>query len=48
MLRLMKERESINVVSDQYGCPTYAADLAEVIMKIIEKDSENKSHFRNF
>jgi dTDP-4-dehydrorhamnose reductase len=36
MLRLMKERASINVVNDQVGAPTYAADLAEVIMKIIE------------
>lgn len=35
MLRLMKERESINVVNDQFGCPTYAADLADAIMKII-------------
>jgi dTDP-4-dehydrorhamnose reductase len=37
MLRLMKEKESINVVNDQLGCPTYAADLAQCIMKIIEK-----------
>jgi dTDP-4-dehydrorhamnose reductase len=37
MLRLMKERESIGVVNDQYGCPTYAADLANAIMQIIEK-----------
>lgn len=36
MLRLMKERPSINVVNDQMGAPTYAADLAAVIMKIIE------------
>jgi dTDP-4-dehydrorhamnose reductase len=35
MLRLMKERESINVVDDQQGCPTYAADLAAAIMQII-------------
>lgn len=39
MKRLMKEKESINVVSDQYGCPTYAADLASVIMKIVESES---------
>jgi len=37
MLRLMKERESISVVNDQQGCPTYAADLANVIMQIINK-----------
>ena len=35
MMRLMNEKESINVINDQYGCPTYAADLAEVIMKIV-------------
>ena len=37
MLRLMGERESINVVADQYGCPTYAADLANAIMQIVNK-----------
>jgi dTDP-4-dehydrorhamnose reductase len=36
MLRLMKERESLNVVNDQFGAPTYAADLASVILKIIQ------------
>ncbi len=35
MMRLMNERESIGVVNDQYGCPTYAADLAAAIMQII-------------
>lgn len=37
MLRLFKEKSEINVVSDQHGCPTYAADLAEVIMNFVEK-----------
>lgn len=35
MLRLMKVKAEINVVSDQVGCPTYAADLAAAIMQII-------------
>lgn len=35
MIRLMNEREHLNVVNDQYGSPTYAADLAEAIMQII-------------
>ena len=34
MLRLGREREVVQVVADQYGCPTYAADLAETILKI--------------
>ncbi|MBC7423260.1 MAG: dTDP-4-dehydrorhamnose reductase [Ferruginibacter sp.] len=39
MLRLMKEKEQLNVVSDQQGCPTYAADLAGAIMQIIDSQS---------
>jgi dTDP-4-dehydrorhamnose reductase len=39
MIRLMKERESIGVVSDQRGTPTYAADLAAAIMQIINQDN---------
>lgn len=35
MLKLMSEREELNVVNDQVGSPTYAADLAEAIMQII-------------
>ena len=38
MMRLMNERENINVVSDQRGSPTYAADLADAIMQIISKE----------
>ncbi|HMI07189.1 MAG TPA: dTDP-4-dehydrorhamnose reductase [Flavobacterium sp.] len=36
MLRFAKERESLNVVDDQIGTPTYAVDLAEAIVAIIK------------
>lgn len=36
MLRLMSVKESLNVVSDQKGCPTYAADLAQAVMAIVK------------
>ena len=36
MQRLMQERESINVVNDQIGSPTYAADLAQAMLDILE------------
>ncbi len=37
MLRLGKEKDSIDVVNDQFGCPTYTKDLALKIKEIIEK-----------
>ncbi len=43
MLRLFKEKEEINVINDQLGSPTYAADLAAVILEFIEKMQEGKS-----
>lgn len=37
MLELSKERDSLNVVSDQIGSPTYTGDLVTAIKLIIEK-----------
>jgi dTDP-4-dehydrorhamnose reductase len=39
MLRLGKEKRQFNVIFDQIGTPTYAKDLAAVIMKVIERES---------
>ncbi len=51
MLRLTSERESISVVNDQIGTPTYAADLADTIVAIIEggkaERNEGIYHFSN-
>ncbi len=49
MLRLGKERHEISVVYDQVGTPTYAKDLAEVIIKIIININENYGvyHYSN-
>jgi dTDP-4-dehydrorhamnose reductase len=40
MIRLMRERELVKVINDQIGTPTYAADLACAILKIVDS-----SHF---
>ena len=51
MLRLTKEKETLNVVFDQVGTPTYAGDLAMTIFSIIEGDyyagKEGVYHFSN-
>lgn len=51
MLRLTKEKETLNVVFDQVGTPTYAGDLAMTIFSIIEGDyyngNEGVYHFSN-
>jgi dTDP-4-dehydrorhamnose reductase len=41
ILNLSKEKETLNIVFDQTGTPTYAKDLAEVILKIIRNYNLN-------
>jgi dTDP-4-dehydrorhamnose reductase len=49
MLRLGAERNSLNVIFDQVGTPTYAADLAEAILTIIDQEEWDSGiyHFSN-
>ena len=51
MMRLTAEKESLNVVFDQVGTPTYAGDLALAIFSIIEagvySGNEGVYHFSN-
>lgn len=44
MMRLMGERPSLNVVGDQIGAPTYAADLAAAILHILTQKAEGNKH----
>lgn len=40
MLRLGRERDQLGVIVDQAGSPTYAIDLANVILDIVESESK--------
>lgn len=47
MLRLGKERKEISVVADQYGSPTYTADLAALLVEMIKTDKYGVYHATN-
>jgi len=46
MLKLGQERDSLNVIFDQVGTPTYAKDLAKAIMSIIQSQAFNQADFK--
>ncbi|HEY8510422.1 MAG TPA: dTDP-4-dehydrorhamnose reductase [Cyclobacteriaceae bacterium] len=50
--RLARERETLNVVADQVGSPTYARDLAKAIVRVIQavnggNDTPGIYHYAN-
>ena len=52
MLKLCKERDELDLISDQVGTPTYARDLAKAILHIIQhpkkpQDNIEIYHFSN-
>ncbi len=48
MQRLGMERDSLNVISDQAGTPTYAGDLAYVIAEILSKIRIDKQYAETY
>ena len=47
MLKLGQEREELQVVDDQYGCPTSTVDLAEAVLRIIQTNRYGTYHAVN-
>ena len=45
MTKLMNNNDSVKVINDQIVSPTYAPDLASVILRFIEKNDNAKSFF---
>lgn len=47
ILNLSDEKDEIQVVNDQSGCPTFTVDLAEVIIRMLDRQSRGIYHVCN-
>lgn len=47
IIKLSKEKDSLSVVNDQTGCPTYADDLSNAIKNLVEKGRTGTYHAAN-
>ncbi|MEQ1742216.1 MAG: dTDP-4-dehydrorhamnose reductase [Candidatus Nitrotoga sp.] len=43
ILRLAKERDELSIVADQTGAPTWAGDIAEVLLDIVDRIHQGKA-----
>ena len=43
MLRLGRERDKLSVVADQFGCPTYAGDIADCLIRLVLMARDGKA-----
>jgi dTDP-4-dehydrorhamnose reductase len=49
ILRLEKEKKQLSIVNDQFGTPTYAGDIANAIMRIVQSNTSQYGiyHYSN-
>lgn len=45
MLRLAQQRDSLGIVADQFGGPTYAGDIAAALIRIAKSITDSKNTF---